>query len=57
MKASIFIRDPHRVQTKGLSLFAAQTAAAYEIDLVYLRDQSGPRRAVGGLGDGGVGLR
>jgi hypothetical protein len=42
MTASTRISEVQRGQTRGLSLFAAQTAAAYEIDLVHLSDQPRP---------------
>ena len=42
MTASTRIFEKQRGQTNGLSLFAAQTAAAYEIDLVDFSDEPGP---------------
>jgi len=52
MSAMSIISDPHRGQIRGLSLSASQPAAAYEIDLVDLRDQSCPRGAAGTRGYG-----
>ncbi len=64
MTARTRIGEPQRRQRSGLSLFAAQTAAAYEIDLVDLCKQPSPagaglrgghgqiRRVLGGLGRG-----
>jgi len=40
--ARMRIFEEQRGQTNGLSLFAAQTAAAYEVDFVDLRDEPRP---------------
>jgi len=45
MTARTHIGEPQRVQRKGLSLFARQTAAAYEIHLIHLREQPCPTGA------------
>jgi hypothetical protein len=44
------IGEEQRGQTDGLSLFASQPAAAYEIDLVDFSDEPGPGGAAGGFG-------
>jgi len=42
MSAMSFISEPHRGQSRGLSLSATRPVAASEIDFIHLRDQPRP---------------